>query len=154
MFTTARVVTGGSAHGSTKPAHRSGRHPGRPAAEPGPALVGLGATVVADRRSAGSPASRLEINQVRAEALFASTLQRSENPTAAQVRAGIASAVREFGSRGCAARMAQAFGDAPGAAVVRMRWARQTVAAVFPAGGPAARVVIGGDVRAWYRQAA
>jgi hypothetical protein len=154
MFTTARVVTGGSAHRSTQPAHRSGRHSYRAAAEPGPARVGLGAAAVADRRSAGSPASRLEINQVRAEVLFASTLQRSENPTAAQVRAGIASAVRQFGSRGCATRMAQAFGDAPEAAVVRMRWARQAVAAVFPAGGPAARAVIGGDLPAWYRQAA
>jgi hypothetical protein len=153
MFTTARVVTGGSAQRSTRPAHRSGRHPGRTAAEPGPALVALAAAVV-DRRSAGSPTPRVEINQVRAEALFASTLQRSENPTATQVRAGIASAVREFGSRGCAARMAQAFGDAPESAVMRMRWARQAVAAVFPAGAPAARAVIGVDVRTWYRQAA
>jgi len=154
MFTTARVVTGGSAHRSTQPAHRIGRHPGRAVTQPGLALVGLGAAAVAERRSAGSPASSLDINQVRAEALFASTLQRSENPTAAQIRAGIASAVREFGSRGCAARMAQAFGDAPEAAVERMRWARQAVAAVFPAGGPAARAANGADVGAWYGQAA
>ena len=35
------------------------------------------------------------------------------------------------GGSGCAARVAQAFGDHPEAAVTRMRWARATVADVF-----------------------
>jgi hypothetical protein len=75
--------------------------------------------------------SRLNLNEARSEALFASTLQRSEEPTVAQVRAAVAAAVRRFGCRGCAACMAQAFGDAPGVAVARMRWARRMVEEAF-----------------------
>jgi hypothetical protein len=75
--------------------------------------------------------SRLNINDVRSEALFASPLQRSDACTAAQVRDAITAAIRQFGSRGCAARMAQEFGDHPGIAVARMRWARDRVAKVF-----------------------
>jgi hypothetical protein len=77
--------------------------------------------------------SRLNINDVRSEALFASALQRSDGCTAAQVRDAITAAIRQFGSRGCAARMAQEFGDHPGTAVARMRWARDRVAEVFVA---------------------
>jgi hypothetical protein len=40
------------------------------------------------------------------------------------VRNAIAAAVHEFGSQGCAERVAQEFGDHPETAVVRMRWAR------------------------------
>lgn len=71
--------------------------------------------------------SRLNINAVRSEALFASELQRSETPTAGQVRDAIRRAVRELGSRGCAARVAQEFGDHPEIAVARMRWACRIV---------------------------
>jgi hypothetical protein len=77
--------------------------------------------------------SRLNINDVRSEALFASPLQRSDTCTAAQVRDAITAAIRQFGSRGCAARMAQEFGDHPGTAVARMRWARDRVAEIFVA---------------------
>jgi hypothetical protein len=83
--------------------------------------------------------SRLNINDVRSEALFASTLQRSDGCTAAQVRGAITAAIRQFGSRGCAARMAQEFGDHPGTAVARMRWARDRVAEVFEAPTAAGR---------------
>lgn len=79
--------------------------------------------------------SRQSIDQVRSQALFASPLQRSQHPTAVQVRAAIGDAVCRFGSRGCAARMAQEFGDHPETAVARMRWAHQVVAAYFPASG-------------------
>jgi hypothetical protein len=65
--------------------------------------------------------SHLNLNDVRAEALFASLLQPSDEPTAAQVRAAVMRTVRQFGTRGCAARMAQEFGDAPHAALPRMR---------------------------------
>lgn len=75
--------------------------------------------------------SRLNINDVRSEALFASALQRSDGCTAAQVREAIAAAIQQFGSRGCAARMAQEFGDHPLTAVARMRWARDLVTEVF-----------------------
>lgn len=61
---------------------------------------------------------------LRADALFVSTLQRSDDPSAAQVRHIIAAAVREYGPQGCAERVAQEFGDHPETAVARMRWAR------------------------------
>jgi hypothetical protein len=41
------------------------------------------------------------------------------------VSAAITGAVRQFGISGCAAQMAQEFGDHPGAATGRMRWARR-----------------------------
>ena len=69
----------------------------------------------------------LSISTVRADALFASALQRSDEPSAAQVDQAIAVAVRAFGTRGCAARVAQAYGDHPETAAVRMRWACATV---------------------------
>src|SRR6266511_2805623 len=56
---------------------------------------------------------QLSINAVRSEALFVSALQRSDDPGAEQVRQAIAGAVRELGSQGCAARVAQEFGDHP-----------------------------------------
>jgi hypothetical protein len=71
------------------------------------------------------------LNDVRSEALFASVLQPSDRPPAAQVRTEIMHTVRRLGTRGCAARLAQEFGDAPQPAVARMRWARQVVADVF-----------------------
>jgi hypothetical protein len=78
----------------------------------------------------------LSISAVRADALFVSVLQRSAQPTAAQVRQAVAAAVRTFGSRGCAARVAQEFGDHPEAAAARMRWAREVTGSVF---GPGAQ---------------
>ena len=68
------------------------------------------------------------ISTVRADALFASALQHSDEPTAAQVNQAIVAAVRAFGARGCAARVAQAYGDHPETAAARMRWARTMVA--------------------------
>jgi hypothetical protein len=73
----------------------------------------------------------LSIGAARADALFASTLQRSDEPSAAQVRQAIAAAGRAFGARGCAARVAQAYGEHPETAAVRMRWARTAVTGVF-----------------------
>ena len=75
----------------------------------------------------------LNLNDVRSEALFASALQPSDQPTPAQVRAAITMTVRRFGTQGCAARMAQEFGDEPQTAVARMRWARQVVSESFAA---------------------
>jgi hypothetical protein len=68
---------------------------------------------------------------VWADALFASMLQRSDGPSAGQVRKAVAAAARAYGSRGCAERVAQEFGDHPEAAVARMRWARGVVGEVF-----------------------
>jgi len=76
--------------------------------------------------------SKLNMLDARCTALFASGLQRSDALASdARARDGVAEAVRlavrQFGVRGCAARMAQEFGDHPEAAVERMRWIRQLV---------------------------
>jgi hypothetical protein len=73
----------------------------------------------------------------RADALFASVLQRSDQPSAAQVRRAVATAIRAFGARGCAARVAQAYGEHPETAAARMRWARAAVTGAFGGTGPA-----------------
>ena len=68
---------------------------------------------------------------VGADALFVSVLQGSDKPEASQVRKAIAAAVRAYGGRGCAQRVAQEFGDHPETAVARMRWARAVTSEVF-----------------------
>src|SRR5215472_519323 len=80
---------------------------------------------------------RRSASAVWAGALFASTLQRSDAPSAGQVRAAAAAALCAYGGRGCAERVAQEFGDHPEAAVARMRWARGVAAEVFASVGPA-----------------
>src|SRR6266487_1551013 len=74
-----------------------------------------------------SPATDLTISTARADALFASSLQRSDEPSPAQVHQAIAAALAAFGIQGCAARVAQAYGEHPETAVLRMRWARAAV---------------------------
>ncbi len=69
---------------------------------------------------------------VRAEALFASTLQCSQRPAADEVRRAVAASLRNLGIRGCAAQVAGEFGDHPDTAVARMRWALETVRSVYP----------------------
>lgn len=76
----------------------------------------------------------LSISAVRADALFVSALQRSTEPTAAQVHQAVTEAVRMLGSRGCAAQVAQEFGDHPEVAAARMRWARDVTGTVFGRG--------------------
>jgi hypothetical protein len=89
--------------------------------------------------------SGLDINTVRCEALFASTLQRSQFTSVAQLHEAIRMTVRELGSRGCAARVAQEFGDHPDEAVARMCWVRGLVAEVFDRHRPEAVPVDAGD---------
>jgi hypothetical protein len=84
-----------------------------------------------------SATHHLCISTARAEALFASALQRSDEPSVAQVQQAIAAAVRAFGTRGCAARVAQAYGEHPDTAVPRMRWARAVVTAASGGARPA-----------------
>lgn len=69
--------------------------------------------------------TRLNVNDARCEALFASGLQPSDAPTAETVAEAINRTVQQFGIRGCAGQMAQEFGDHPDAAAKRMRWVRQ-----------------------------
>jgi hypothetical protein len=71
---------------------------------------------------------QLSAGDARREALFVSALQPSDTPNADMIADAIVSAMHRFGSRGCAARMAQEFGDHPEAAAGRMRWARQLAA--------------------------
>ena len=63
----------------------------------------------------------------RCQALFSSALQPSDTPTADMVATAISRAMAQFGIGGCAARMAQEFGDHPEVAVTRMRWVRQLI---------------------------
>ena len=71
--------------------------------------------------------TRLNVNDARCEALFASALQPSDAPTADEVAQVISRTVRQFGVRGCAGRMAQEFGDHPEMAAGRMRWVRRLI---------------------------
>ena len=69
--------------------------------------------------------NRLNINQARCEALFASGLQQSDTLTASALTEVIGRTVQRLGIRGCTSLMAQEFGDHPEAAAERMRWVRQ-----------------------------
>jgi hypothetical protein len=71
------------------------------------------------------------VEAIRAEALFASTLQCSELPADDQVRASVATTLRRFGIRGCAAHVAGEFGDHPEIAVARMAWALATIRSAY-----------------------
>lgn len=73
-----------------------------------------------------------------ADALFASLLQPSDNPTIQQVRLAIAQASAGYGDTGCAAKVAQAYGDHPENAAARMRWARTLAARAVPSSSMAA----------------
>jgi hypothetical protein len=73
----------------------------------------------------------MNVNADHCEALFASALQRSEHPSLPEVRDAIDAALALLGLPGCAARVAQEFGDHPDTAIVRMQWAREIVAQAF-----------------------
>ena len=79
----------------------------------------------------------ISLSATRVDALFASPLQRSDDPGAWQVQQAIAAAVAAYGGPGCAARVAQSFGEHPETAVTRMRWARAMVAGAFGGAQPA-----------------
>lgn len=70
----------------------------------------------------------LNVTAVRADALFASALQSSDEVSPEQVRQAVAMAVDAYGVTGCAGRVAQEFGDHPDAAAARMCWVRAVVA--------------------------
>jgi hypothetical protein len=75
--------------------------------------------------------TRLNVNDARCEALFASGLQRSDAPTPEALGEVISRTVRQFGIAGCRSRMAQEFGDHPEAAATRRRWIRQHISATY-----------------------
>lgn len=64
---------------------------------------------------------------VRAEALFASTLQMSQGSVDADVRAAVTVTLRRMGVQGCIARVATEFGDHPDTASTRMSWALRMI---------------------------
>jgi hypothetical protein len=67
----------------------------------------------------------------RAEALFASDLQMSQCPSAAQVKEAVTAAVKRLRTRGCACCVAQEYGDHPDDAAKRMTWCRRQISDVF-----------------------
>jgi hypothetical protein len=78
----------------------------------------------------------LSSNAFQADAVFASALQRGDEPSAGQVRQAAAAAIRAFGYSGCVERVAQEFGDHPETAVIRMRWARSVAREAFAGSVP------------------
>jgi hypothetical protein len=68
----------------------------------------------------------------RAQALFVSHLQPSQQPPAHQVAAAIEESLRRFGPVGCAAATAAEYGDHPETAASRMRWALALSALLEP----------------------
>lgn len=72
------------------------------------------------------------LESLRAEALFVSDLQRSDQLSVAQVRAAILGVVRRYGTRRLAAIVAEEFGEHPEVAVGRMSWALGTVRHAYP----------------------
>lgn len=71
------------------------------------------------------------IDAVRSEALFASDVQSSQEPTAELIRQAINATVDRLGVARCAELVAQEFGEHPDCALGRMRWARRAVRSVF-----------------------
>ena len=70
-------------------------------------------------------------DDIRCEALFASDLQRSQQPSAELIRAAVNATVDRLGPNGCAALVAQEFGEHPDCALGRMQWARLAVRHAF-----------------------
>jgi hypothetical protein len=77
----------------------------------------------------------------QAEALFVSDLQPTQLPTSAQIRIAVLRSLGRYRSIGCAALVAQEYGDHPIEAIQRMRWATDAVrAACTPAAWGGVRV--------------
>ncbi|MEU4216162.1 hypothetical protein [Actinoplanes sp. NPDC026623] len=75
----------------------------------------------------------LNSNDIRTEALFVSDLQRSQHPTDEVIREAVSETVDRLGESGCAALVAQEFGEHPDCALGRMQWARTAVRTAFAA---------------------
>jgi hypothetical protein len=64
---------------------------------------------------------------IHAEALFVSHLQASRRPAPDQVWKAISTTLRQHGIAGCAASVAEEFGEHPETAAKRMTWSLSTV---------------------------
>jgi hypothetical protein len=73
------------------------------------------------------------LDDVRTEALFASHLQRSQQPTVELIRDAVHLTVDKLGAERCAEVVAEEFGEHPDCAIGRMRWARHAVRLAFAA---------------------
>ncbi|MBW6433912.1 hypothetical protein KZ829_09205 [Actinoplanes hulinensis] len=71
------------------------------------------------------------IDDVRSEALFASSVQRSQEPTPEVIRTAVFTMVDQLGESGCAEILAQEYGEDPDCAIGRMNWARDAVRLAF-----------------------
>src|SRR5690349_13673210 len=69
----------------------------------------------------------------RAEALFVSSVQRSDQYSAAVVQEAIRHTVRRHGIRGCAELVAHEYGEHPEVAARRMLWALDAVRGAYTA---------------------
>jgi hypothetical protein len=94
-----------------------------------------------ERRSTMHTTERLE--ERRAQALFASALQPSNDPTIPQVRAAVRIALNDLGFEECIARLAVEYGEHPECASRRMRWARWQVGRAFQA-SPSSKYPVAG----------
>jgi hypothetical protein len=71
------------------------------------------------------------VEETLVEALFVSDVQRSQDATPQLIRDAVDATVRRHGAQGCAALVAQEFGEHPEIAVGRMLWARSAVQAAY-----------------------
>ena len=67
------------------------------------------------------------LDDVRVEALFCSSLQRSDQPSLDQIRDAVTAQMVDPGVAGCAAQVAYECGEHPDVAVPRIRWCRTAV---------------------------
>jgi hypothetical protein len=94
------------------------------------------------------------VRALQADALFVSTLQRSDELNASRIWRAVAVTLTAYGGAGCAGRVAQEFGDHPETAAVRMRWARTTVAILEGQPVPRTRRMVADDSSALGRNRA
>jgi hypothetical protein len=69
------------------------------------------------------------VQDLKAEALFVSDLQPSDCPSRKLVENAVTRMILRHGSDGCAAAVAEEFGDHPEVAVRRMSWIRRDLVA-------------------------
>jgi hypothetical protein len=68
----------------------------------------------------------------RAEALFVSCLQGSQQHTPDQIRTAVADMLNRLGADGCAGLVAQEYGEHPREAMRRMHWVLTEMGSAFP----------------------
>jgi hypothetical protein len=79
------------------------------------------------------------VKDLAAEALFVSYLQPSQAPDRVAVQEAITAMILRHGSDGCAAGVAEEFGDHPDVAVRRMAWVQTELTDVLRMRAPVLR---------------